>query len=137
MTSGKKPVGLTTSQGWETGIRRTFAITPMEAWEKLFTQPILGLWLDNNANIPFEKGDSYTTRSGITIHVSSVTTGKVIRMKWQQAPGTNTSTLQIRVIPAKEKTVIAFHHEWLKDGEERLKMNDYWKKVLDKISEII
>lgn len=137
MTSGKKPVGLTTSQGWETGIRRTFAITPGEAWEMLFTQPILGSWLDSNADIPFEKSNSYTTRSGITIQVTSVTTGKVIRMKWQQAPDTNTSTLQIRVIPSKEKTIIAFHHEWLKDGEERLKMNDYWKRVLDKISETV
>jgi hypothetical protein len=137
MISGKKPVGLTTSQGWETGIRRTFAITPGEAWEMLFTQPILGQWLDSNADIPFQKNDAYTTRSGITIQVTSVTTGKVIRMKWQQAPDTDTSTLQIRVIPAKEKTIIAFHHEWLKDGAERLKMNDYWKRVLDKIGETI
>ncbi len=133
MTSGKKPVGLTDSQGWETGIRRTFSITPESAWEMLFTQPILGYWLDSDAGLPFEKNDTYTTSSGITIRVTSVTTGKVIRMKWQQAPGTDSSTLQIRVIPAKEKTIIAFHHEWLKNEEERIKMNDYWKRILDKI----
>ncbi|HEY8960320.1 SRPBCC domain-containing protein [Chitinophaga sp.] len=133
MTSGKKPVGLTDSQGWETGIRRTLAINPADAWEMLFTQPVLGYWLDGSASLPFEKNDTYTTASGITIRVASVTTGKVIRMKWQEAPGTDSSTLQIRVIPAKEKTVIAFHHEWLKDEKERIKMNDYWKGVLDKI----
>lgn len=137
MSSGKKPVGLTTSQGWETGIRRTFAISPAKAWEMLFTQPILGLWLDSNADIPFEKNDTYTTLSGITIQVTSVTTGKIIRMKWQQGSGNHASTVQIRAIPAKEKTIIAFHHERLKDGEERLKMNGYWKKVLDKISETV
>lgn len=133
MTSGKKPVGLTDSRGWETGIRRTFSITPESAWKMLFTQPILGYWLDNDADLPFEKNDAYTTNSGITIRVTSVTTCKVIRMKWQQAPGTDSSTLQIRVIPAKEKTIIAFHHEWLKNEEERIKMNGYWKRVLDKI----
>ncbi len=133
MTSGKKLVGLTNSQGWETGIRRTFTIAPADAWETLFTQPVLGYWLDSNAGLPFEKSDTYTTSSGITIRVTSVTTGKVIRIKWQQAPDTDASTLQIRVIPAREKTVIAFHHEWLKNEEERIKMNDYWKGVLDKI----
>lgn len=133
MTSGKKPVGLTDSQGWETGIRRTFAITPAAAWEMLFTQPVLGYWLDSSASLPFEKNDTCTNSSGITIRVTSVTTGKVIRMKWQEAPGTDASTLQIRVIPAKEKTVIAFHHEWLKNEKEKIKMNNYWKGVLDKI----
>ncbi len=64
----------TISHGWETGIRRTFDITPDRAWELLFTPPILGAWLDNKANISFQKGDTYTTTSGITIRVSSVTT---------------------------------------------------------------
>lgn len=131
--SDKTPAHPTASQGWETGIRRTFDITPDQAWELLFTPPILGAWLDDKANIPFQKGDTYTTISGITIRVSSVTTGKVIRMKWQQAPNTDASTLQIRVIPAKGKTTIAFHHEWLKDATEKAGMNTFWKNVLDKI----
>lgn len=61
--------------------------------------------------------------------------GKVIRMTWQPAPGTDASTLQTRVIPAKGKTTIAFHHEWLKDANEKAGMNAYWKNVLDKIGE--
>ncbi|SEW31776.1 Activator of Hsp90 ATPase homolog 1-like protein [Chitinophaga arvensicola] len=137
MTSGKIAIGPTASQGWETGIRRTFNVAPDQAWELVFTQPILGAWLDNKADIAFEKGDTYTTASGITIHVTSVTTGKVIRMKWQQAPDTNISTLQIRVIPNKGKTTIAFHQEWLKDARERTDRNTAWKKVLDTIGEFI
>jgi hypothetical protein len=137
MTSAKIPAGPTASQGWETGIRRTFDITPDQAWELLFTQPVLGTWLDDKADIAFEKGDRYTTSSRITIHVTSVTTGKVIRMKWQQAPDTHTSTLQIRVIPVKGKTTIAFHQEWLKDAKEKTDRNIAWKKVLDTIGETI
>jgi hypothetical protein len=58
MATAKPPVGLTTSQGWEMGIRRTFPINTGQAWELMFTQPILGHWLDDKATLPFEKGDS-------------------------------------------------------------------------------
>ncbi|TWF45665.1 activator of Hsp90 ATPase-like protein [Chitinophaga polysaccharea] len=134
MTTTKNPVGRTTSQGWEIGIRRTFPIGPHQAWELLFTHPLLSSWLDDKADLPFEKGNTYTTKTGITITVSSVTTGKVIRMKWQQPGDPQTSTLQIRIIPAKEKTTISFHHEWLKNGQEREAMKNYWGHVLDEIS---
>ncbi|NLU93017.1 SRPBCC domain-containing protein [Chitinophaga sp. Ak27] len=134
MTSGKKQVGHTTSQGWEIGIRRTFTMEAHQAWEMLFTQPVLSSWLDDKADLPFEKGSTYTNKTGITILVSSVTTGKVIRMKWQQSGDPQTSTLQIRIIPAKEKTTISFHHEWLKNEQERDLMKGYWSRVLDEIS---
>jgi len=134
MASSKIPVGQTASQGWEIGIRRTFPIPPNQAWELLFTQPILGYWLDTKARLSFEKGDTYTAQTGITMTVSSVTTAKVIRMKWQLAGETNASTLQIRVIPAKEKTTVSFHHEWLKDATERAAMKTFWENVLDKIA---
>ncbi|HEY9260404.1 SRPBCC domain-containing protein [Chitinophaga sp.] len=135
MTSPKTPVGQTTSQGWETGIRRTFPLTPDQAWELLFTQPIIAAWLDDKANISFQKGDTYTTQTGVTIHVSSVTTSKVIRMKWQRKDEPTASTLQIRVIPAKDKTTISFHHEWLQNEADRTRMTAYWENVLDKINE--
>lgn len=125
--------GHTASQGWEIGVRRTFALSPAAAWETLFSQPVLGVWLDNKADIAFQKGDTYTTASGITVTVTSVTDIKVIRMKWQQKGQTDASTLQIRVIPSKDKTTISFHHEWLANGTERETMKTYWTQVLDAI----
>ncbi|MBO9730630.1 MAG: SRPBCC domain-containing protein [Chitinophaga sp.] len=137
MASQKTPVGLTSSQGWEMGIRRTFPISIHQAWELLFTPPILGVWLDNNANIAFQKGDSYTTSNGIHITVTAVTTTKVIRMKWQRENEPTASILQIRVIPVKEKTTVSFHQEHLQNEADRERMKAYWENVLDKISEQI
>lgn len=137
MTSAKTPIGQTASQGWEMGIRRTFPLTSDQAWELLFTQPILASWLDDKADLPFQKGDTYTTKTGITISVSTVTVGKVIRMKWQRKDEPAASTLQIRVIPAKEKTTISFHQEHLQNEADRNRMKAYWENVLDKITETI
>ncbi|RBL92520.1 SRPBCC domain-containing protein [Chitinophaga flava] len=136
MTTPNSAVGNTSSQGWETGVRRTFSLTPAQAWTILFSQPVLGAWLDNKALLTFQPGDTYTTTAGITITVTSVTEVKVIRMKWQHKGQTNTSTLQIRVIPAKEKTTISFHHEWLANSQEREEMKIYWSHVLDEIKKI-
>ncbi|WP_212002475.1 hypothetical protein [Chitinophaga sp. HK235] len=52
-----------------------------QAWTILFSQPILGTWLDNKALPAFQPGDTYTTAAGITITVTRVTEVKVIRMK--------------------------------------------------------
>lgn len=49
---------------------------------------------------------------------------------------TDASTLQIRVIPAKDKTTISFHHEWLANGKEREAMKTHWTRVLDEIDNI-
>ncbi|MBC9913773.1 SRPBCC domain-containing protein [Chitinophaga varians] len=133
MSTQENAPGHTTSQGWEIGVRRTFTLSPETAWEMLFSQPVLGVWLDNKADIAFQKNDTYTTDAGITVTVTSVTEVKVIRMKWQQKGQTAASTLQIRVIPAKDKTTISFHHEWLANGQEREAMKTYWTHVLDEI----
>ncbi|MCW3463426.1 SRPBCC domain-containing protein [Chitinophaga nivalis] len=133
----EKQTGHTATQGWEIGVRRTFPLSPDQAWELLFSQPVLGYWLDNKANLAFQKGDTYTTAAGITITVSSCTIPKVIRIKWHNPAEENTSTLQIRVIPAKEKATISFHHEWLKDATARVTMQAYWRQVLDQIDQLL
>ncbi|NLR63930.1 SRPBCC domain-containing protein [Chitinophaga varians] len=125
--------GHTASQGWEIGVKRTFALTPEAAWQIIFSQPVLGVWLDHKAGIAFQKNDTYTTVSGTTITITSVTEVKVIRMKWQAKGQAAASTLQIRVIPAKDKTTVSFHHEWLANNKEREAMKSYWTHVLDEI----
>ncbi len=130
-------VGHTVSQGWEVGVRRTFPISIDQAWEILFTQPVLGYWLDKKANLSFQEKDTYTTATGISILVTSVTPGKVIRMKWQTPDASNPSVLQIRVLAAKENTTISFHHEKLPNGASREKMKAYWEEVLKHILRVL
>ncbi|MDQ0107660.1 hypothetical protein J2T02_002781 [Chitinophaga terrae (ex Kim and Jung 2007)] len=43
------------------------------------------------------------------------------------------AVLQIRVIPAKEKTTVSFHHEYLPNGAGRTGMKAFWENVLQQI----
>lgn len=127
------PVGLTKTQGWEIGVRRTFPISPEDAWTLLFTAPGLHYWLGKNIRQPFEKGTHIHTQEGTTAEVRSYTAGSLIRLRWQPHFYDAESTLQIRVIPVKTGTTISFHHEGLQSGDQREEMKQHWMEVLDKL----
>jgi hypothetical protein len=126
MTEGT-PVGMTKSQGWEIGVRRTLPISTDHAWNLLTTQPGLGVWLGNG--IPengFRKGATFTTDEGTQVEIRSYTEGSLIRMRWKPMMWDFESVLQIRVLPAKTGTTYGFHHEHLQDGDQREQMRQHW-----------
>jgi uncharacterized protein YndB with AHSA1/START domain len=135
--SAGNPVGFSKSQGWEIGVSRTFATTPERAWEALMTQPGLGYWLGQGVGPSFKKGDAYTTQEGTTGFIRSYTEGSLIRLRWQPPHWDFTSTLQIRVNPAKTGATISIHHEKLQNGGQRDVMRAHWTEVLEKIGSLI
>jgi uncharacterized protein YndB with AHSA1/START domain len=133
----KNPVGKTKSRGWEIGVRRTFPIDALSAWQLLMTQPGLGCWLGHGVDPHFKKGEFYKTREQTTGQIRSYAEGSLIRMTWQPNDWDFASTLQIRVVPAKRGTTISVHHEKLKNGDQREAMRQHWSTVLDKLAALI
>lgn len=130
------PTGKTKDQGWEIGVRRTFAITPQRAWELLMTQPGLGYWLGRGVTA-FKKGDTFETDEKTSGEIRSYSEGSLIRLRWQPNGSTTESTLQVRVMPAKKGAIISIHHERLENADEREAMQKHWSGVLDKLGAII
>ncbi len=131
------PVGKTKGQGWEIGVRKTFAVGTGRLWEALTTQPGLGYWLGNGANADFQKGDTYTTTEGTTGDIRSFEAGSLIRMTWQPKDWDFASTLQIRVIAAKKGSTLSIHHEKLRDADQRETMRQHWSSVIDKFEALL
>jgi hypothetical protein len=52
-----KPVGLTKSAGFQIGVRRTLPMTQEKAWELLFSQEGLQIWLGDLSSFPLQKGE--------------------------------------------------------------------------------
>ena len=132
-----REVGHTKTQGWEIGVRRTFPIAPDEAWQILMTQPGLGCWLGEGVEPYFKQGDTYKTSAGTTGEIRSFSRGSLIRLTWKPKKWDFTSTLQLRVLPAKTGATISFHHEKLENGDQREQMRDHWSKALDQIGKLI
>ena len=131
------PVGKTKGQGWEIGVRKTFAIGTGRMWEALTTQPGLSYWLGTGVNADFEKGDTYKTTEGTTGDIRSFEAGRLIRMTWQPRDADLSSTLQIRVLPAKKGSTLNIHHEKLLSDEQREVMRKHWSSVIDKFEALL
>lgn len=132
-----QPVGKTKDQGWEIGVRRTFPVNAERAWEILVTPPGLDAWFGNDPDLKLERNASFATRDGTTGHIVSVQEGALLRLRWQPHGWHESSTLQLRIIPAGEKATISIHHERLSSAEQREEMQRRWSQVLDTINDII
>ena len=126
-------VGQTKDAGFQSGVRKTFAVPVETAWKFLFSGKGLSTWLGKISLENFEVGKPYKTEEEIEGKVNVLKSNSHIRLTWKPKHWTNISALQIRVIPSKEKTTISFHQDKLLDSNQRNEMKKYWDEVIGKI----
>ncbi|HEX8279042.1 MAG TPA: SRPBCC domain-containing protein [Segetibacter sp.] len=128
-----KVVGQTKDAGFQIGVRKTFAVPAETVWNFLFSEKGLSTWLGKTSLENFELGKIYKTEEEIEGKVNIFKLNSHIRLTWKPKHWTNTSALQIRVIPSNEKTTISFHQDKLLDSKQRDEMKKYWDEVIEKI----
>ena len=128
-----KVVGQTKDAGFQIGVRKTFAVPVETVWNFLFSEKGLSIWLGKISVENFELDKPYKTKEGIEGRVNVLKPYSHIRLTWKPKQWTNTSALQIRVIPSKGKTTISFHQDKLLDSKQRDEMKKYWDGVIEKI----
>lgn len=133
----KHPVGRTRGTGFQVGARRTFPVTSEAAWRLLTSPGGIRLWLDDAAAFSLEKGATYRLANGTHGEVRVVTSGSHLRLTWHPAGWPRPSTIQLRVIPKDDRTVIAFHQEHLPGAEERDARREHFRAVLDELVRIL
>jgi uncharacterized protein YndB with AHSA1/START domain len=132
-----KPVGLTKDAGWEIGCRKTFQVNAHAAWDFMFSDEGLSLWLGKLQNEIAIK-ESYKTSNGTEGVIRVFKPFSHIRLTWKKKGWDNVSTLQVRVMDASSgKTTISFHHEKLLNSEQREEMKAHWDKILEKIGKAL
>lgn len=104
--------GQTKGAGWQIGVRRTLPLELDEAWGLLTTQP----WLERWSGLATLEGDPA---------VRSKTEKTVVRVR------TQTSLVQLRVLPAATGTTVSVHEERLPDGRTRELRKDHWTRFFD------
>lgn len=129
----KKPIGLTKMAGFEFGLRKTLPISVGQAWQFLISPAGIHTWLGTSPDFALLKGTVYHTADGASGIVRVVNPEVSLRLTWLPLGWTKPSTIQIRVIPAGDKTTISFHQENLPDAESRELMRRRWEEILAKI----
>ncbi|MBE7175634.1 MAG: ATPase [Mucilaginibacter polytrichastri] len=127
------PVGKTKSAGFEFGLRKTFSIDPEHAWSFLLGEG-LPVWLGTIPSGELAEKKSYRTKEGTEGEVRILKPGSHIRLTWKPKNEQTGSSVQVRVLDAKGKATIAFHHEKLRDAAHREQIARHWNTVMDEIS---
>ena len=133
----ESPVGLTKDTGWQIGHRRTLPIRLEEAWLLLVSPPGVRLWLGESPDLKFVKGAQYRTAGGTTGEGRVFHPDSHLRITRQPGDYPRPSTIQVRVAPRGEKTVIVFHEEHLPDQEQREVRKSHYKAAADSFEAMI
>lgn len=127
-------VGKTKDVGFQFGLQKTFPISEEQAWNFMFSDKGLNIWL-GKLKTNLEVKENYRTKDGIQGLVRVFKPNSHIRMNWKKEDWKNMSTVQVRVIgKGKKKTTISFHQEKLTDSKQRAEMEKYWNEKMDKIT---
>jgi hypothetical protein len=128
-----KIIGQTKDVGFQIGVRKTFNISIEIAWDFLFSDKGLSIWLGKISIENLELDKPYKTKEGIEGKVNVFKPYSHIRLTWKPKNWTNISAVQIRVIKVKDKTTISFHQDKLLDSKQRVEMKNHWDTVVKKI----
>jgi len=131
------PVGLTKDAGWQIGARRTMDVPPERLWNFILSPEGLREWLGEvDAFIWIEKAP-YNLPDGTHGEVRIYKPHSHVRLTWHPPAYPRASTIQVRVIPKGDRSVLVFHQENLPDQLARENRRAFFQKVLDMIESIL
>jgi uncharacterized protein YndB with AHSA1/START domain len=136
-TGKKKPVGLTKDVGWQIGVRRTLPIGQEDAWRLLTSKEGVDIWLGEGVKLDFSKGATYQLPDGTEGEIRVYSPASHMRLTWHPPGWQRSSTIQLRVIPKGDRTVVAFHQEHLPGSKEREERRVFYNAVIEKLEGII
>lgn len=135
--SGTRDVGKTRDAGWQVGARRTLPIGLDDAWRLITSREGVRAWLGDGARVAFERGREYALADGSAGTVRVVEPESHVRLTWQPDGWPRPSTIQVRVLPAGERTTIAFHQEHMPDAAARQERRAHFTAALDALERLI
>ncbi len=124
-------VGQTQAVGFNVGARRTIGLVPEQAWDWVTSPAGVALWLGEViGGLPQELHAPYRTRDGAKGELRVFEPGSHLRLTWQPSGWERPSLIQVRVLPAGDRTTVAFHQEHLAGPDVRAEMKQRWLGVL-------
>jgi uncharacterized protein YndB with AHSA1/START domain len=110
--------GKTERAGYQAGARRTFEISPARAWRLLTSPAGKRIWLGSRS-AALRPGSSFRLPGGVEGKLRVFSPGSHLRLAWRPEAWPRASTLQVRVIPSGDRSVIAFHQENMPSASAR------------------
>ena len=137
MEPWKNPRGWTRDVGFQIGVRRIVAASSDKMWRLLTSKEGVGIWLGKVGSMKFLKGEKYKLPDGTTGEVRVFSPGSHLRITWKPTDWGRVSIIQIRVIPKRERCIVAFHQEHLPGLDAREERRRHYMSALDSLERLI
>jgi uncharacterized protein YndB with AHSA1/START domain len=135
--TGKRVLGGTADAGFQVGVRITMAARIEAVWDALVSPAGKALWLGSET-AELVPGATYEAPDGTGGEIRVVKPLDRIRFTHSRLGAAAASTVQIALVRSAEaKTAITYHHEKLRDLDERELMRRHWKAVAERIKEMV
>ena len=133
---GMRVIGQTSGADFQIGVQRTLPVPSEEAWRLMVEGPWRDAWLGTTDELELRKGARYSTAEGRWGEVRSAAPGERLRLTWVHPELQQPSTLQVYFAASGDKTSVRFHQERLSSPEERERMRDHWRGVLETLAKL-
>ncbi|MBV9773764.1 MAG: SRPBCC domain-containing protein [Gemmatimonadetes bacterium] len=130
------PVGRTRDTGFQIGVRRTLDLPAEDAWKLLTSPEGAETWLGRGDGIDLAPGTAYRLADGSHGEVRVFVPGSHLRATRQPGDWPRPSTVQVRVLPKGERSVVAFHEEHLPGAPEREERREHYSAALDALERL-
>jgi len=129
-------VGQTRDVGYQIGARKTLPMDHREAWRRLTSREGARLWLGDSPGFTFEKGATFRLANGTSGVIRVYRKESHLRLTWQPPGWERPSVIQVRVLPRRDGTVVAFHQEHLPGPAEREGRRKRFTTALDALERL-
>lgn len=129
-----RPAGLTRDTGWQIGARRTLAVEVELAWALIVSPAGQELWLGGSAGRELARGLAFDLAGGVSGRVTTFAPLSHLRLTWGPPGWPRPSILQVRTLPSRAGTTIAFHQEHLPGPAEREERRQRFTEALDRLA---
>lgn len=133
---GTRVTGQTADVGFNVGVQRRVTMTPEDAWRLVTSPEGVRAWLGDVRGFALEKGAAYTADGGAAGVVRVAKPGSHLRVTRHPPGWPRASTIQVRVIPAGEKTTLSFHEEHLPGAAEREERRRHFEAALGELQRL-
>jgi uncharacterized protein YndB with AHSA1/START domain len=135
---GRRVKGQTADAGFQVGVQRTLPIDAARLWTFITGPEGLSVWLgEGTEELALSKGAAFETTDGTTGEIRSVYPGEKLRLTWRPDTWAQETTLQLYLDDKGGKAALLFHHEKLESPEQRSRMKEHWRGVLERIETAI
>lgn len=133
---GKRVLGQTSDGAFQVGVQRTLPLAHDAAWRLVTSPEGVRAWLGDAPGLALEKGAAYETKDGAAGEVRVAKPGSHLRITRRPPGWAKPSTIQVRVMPSGERTVLSFHEERLPGAAERNARRRHYEAAMDALQRL-